>query len=319
MVFLGSWEAANYYNIPWIHSFYARELSRPREVYVTNLPDRSRMIRYYKAEVAAARDKMSPEAWLKEAALAKDAPKKKRRSRRASLTRPSSFVHLLTADLPDGAFWQADDGTICASPELMFAQLCQDCEGILDAILIGNLMCAVRGGEPALTTVERLRDFVSQLRFVRGKARALDALTYVKNGYRSPMEVVGHMQFSLPHHLGGMCLQALSQVNALIWISSQDATALGQRDRCVHPDFYAPANRVIVEYQSKQHHSAPTEIVHDDRRKAILERMGYQVFFVRARDLYNLSRFHALCKKVARAMKKTIKVVSKKFLVLSSI
>ncbi len=307
MKFFGSWEAFTFYFLPFRDSVFTKYCERSKEIYVTTDAERHAMIREKKSQIKEIK-KISLKDRAR-VALAKGKGKKKKKARTAS-----SYVHLHSTPLPAGSFIRGGDGRLYACPELAFVQMCYDCLNIHEAIMIGNCLCQNRGlGMAPLTTVAKLRAYVEQLGMVRGKTRAMDALTYLKDNYRSPMEVKGHMALALPHHLGGLGLSKFSEINMMFRISQEEADALGQKMPCLMPDFCYPEGKIAGEYQSKAFHSTPEAKKHDQKRKKTFEQNGFRVFFMEARDFYNPKRFDKLCREIAKAMGKTIRIISKNF------
>ena len=213
---------------------------------------------------------------------------------------------LCSVKLPIGAVKYVR-GKYVASPEMTFTQLCNDVENVQVAIMIGNHMCS-RGpnGEKPLTSVYKLKKFLSKVHYLRGRPRALEAVERINPNFRSIMEVSLQMALCLPHTLGGLCFQSLNLVNCSIAITEDEARQMGQIELFLKPDLCDEKKKVIIEFQSKRYHSSPEAIARDDLRRTILEAKGYTVIYVYARDLYNLELFAILCKRIAKALKKTI-------------
>ena len=62
---------------------------------------------------------------------------------------------------------------------------------------------------PALTSVEELRAFFSETSGYRGSNKALKALSYVREGCRSPLETAFVMMLTMPKSMGGLAIRAI--------------------------------------------------------------------------------------------------------------
>lgn len=62
---------------------------------------------------------------------------------------------------------------------------------------------------PALTSVEELRAFFSEASGYRGSNKALKALSYVREGCRSPLETAFVMMLTMPKSMGGLAIRAI--------------------------------------------------------------------------------------------------------------
>lgn len=227
-------------------------------------------------------------------------------SRRERFRSKTHNVHLCSVELPERAIIFAN-GYWVSSPGFLFMQLCYEVDDIQKAILIGSLMCSPDSfGNPPLITLQALTDFVYQARHVRGRPRALDAIRYLEENFRSPMEVLLYMFFCLPYNLGGCCFRKKVKINGMVLISRSDANRLGLQSCFVRPDLLFPEDKVVIEYNGKDYHSSGQQTARDATRREILEKMGYKVIEVRAYDLYNLENFAQLCHEVASLLGREI-------------
>lgn len=62
---------------------------------------------------------------------------------------------------------------------------------------------------PALTSVEELRAFFSKASGYRGSNKALKALSYVREGCRSPLETAFVMMLTMPKSMGSLAIRAI--------------------------------------------------------------------------------------------------------------
>ncbi len=80
----------------------------------------------------------------------------------------------------------------------------------------------------AVTTKQRLRDFIEKIPGHSGHRNALRALKYVENGSASIMESMVYMILTLPHILGGYGLKG-ANFNYEINLKDGNAVRLGQK------------------------------------------------------------------------------------------
>ena len=141
---------------------------------------------------------------------------------RANGRRESECVksHLSGVAYPAGSFVRVDvpgfSGVYAASPELAFRQIAAK-RPLLEAVYVGYALCssyrvdkhvdggiAVREGDDApLTSVERIGRYLRKTEGSYGCAKARRALSYVRDGSKSPAESALAMGLGLPLCMGG--------------------------------------------------------------------------------------------------------------------
>lgn len=139
-----------------------------------------------------------------------------------------------------------------------------------DLIAVGDEI-ARRGGLPALRAVVDART----ARHARHCRRLARALARVRADSRSRMESIARIAFvdaGLPE----------PDLNA----SVKDA----QGEWLATVDFYWPQARLVVEYQSEEHHATPGQRSKDEDRRRMLQANGYQVLFITAATVLQPSK-----------------------------
>lgn len=217
--------------------------------------------------------------------------------------------------LPDEGSAVSLNGETVVSVELLFLQLCFFLGDALPAILLGCLLC-MRGphGEPPLTSVSKLRAYALKASYICGRPRALYALTYIKDGFESPMEILTYMILCLPYRLGGHGFTDLNLVNTLIPISQAEAALLGLKHAFLRPDLCDLKHRIIVEYDGYLHHHTEADREYDELRRAILRSKGFTVIVLTKEDLFSFDKLTKLRDKLAWMYERRIRIRTPKFL-----
>lgn len=193
-----------------------------------------------------------------------------------------------------GTPYNTADGEQAVSPQLMYLQLVRKLD-LHEAILLGDLLCACpesSWSEPNMTRA-RLLAFARAVEGVAGRAQALQALEYVKDGARSIMECFVDMLLALPYRHGGLGLKG-GVFNYRIDLDREGQLALG-RNVCF-ADYCFPERKIIYEYNGEQHAATIDE---DSRRTLALQRQGYTVITITKTQLYSRNALHQLLQHVA--------------------
>lgn len=127
---------------------------------------------------------------------------------------------------------------------------------------------------PALTSVSKLRRFAEDNSGLRGAGKALEALSYVRDGAESPREAKCAMLFGLPASRGGYGLGVPALGHELKCTPSARAIVGSATVRC---DLYWPAARLDLEYQSHEFHEGELRRVRDSRRANALRAMNINI------------------------------------------
>lgn len=200
-----------------------------------------------------------------------------------------------------GASKYTKDG-VCTLP-LVFLQVTRDYE-IHQLIYLAIQMTSYRDLKPPLTTLRALRSCAEELVGHHGRRKALRALKYAEEGARSPMEALLFMFLSLPNCLGGCAFRGMKFNKKIVAHKAK---------RTYYADLYLPSEKLIIEYNSFQHHNNAQSFSGDSVRKMNLEAEGYKVMIVTAGQLSEIAHFETLAYNIARILKKSIRIRARKF------
>lgn len=182
--------------------------------------------------------------------------------------------------MPGGLLLELAPGVYSAGPELCFIQMAQ-MTTLVGAVVLGCELCGsyshfsemVSGyyERPPLTSVERVGEAIESLSGLYGLGRAREALRWVRDGARSPMETVLSCELFLPGRHKGLAF-ARPELNYEVQLDDVSSAITGTRS-CVI-DVAWPDVRRGAEYDSLAYHPDP---VRDLRRKEALEHMGWTI------------------------------------------
>lgn len=193
-------------------------------------------------------------------------------------------------------------GNLCSIP-LLYITLANTLSKT-QLIYLGLLICSHQSGQKPLCTVEELKKCATELKGLRGRRCALQALQYVCEGARSPMEAILYMFLRLPNHMGGCGFKTVS-------FDKRVATRDGRN--IYFADLIIPEMKLILEYDSYEYHNNKKSFVQDAVRAMRLEESGYQVISVRSEQLYRLDYYKTLTQNIARRLGKSIRIRARKF------
>lgn len=140
---------------------------------------------------------------------------------------------------------------------------------------------------PALTSVEELRAFFSEASGYRGSNKALKALSYVREGCRSPLETAFVMMLTMPKSMGGLAIRAI-KTDYPIPVPKRYA-ALTRRT-IFYLDALLENSMTDIEYNGF-YHDEPEQQSIDEERRNTLRNMGYAVITVSRHSLFKQSAF----------------------------
>ena len=197
------------------------------------------------------------------------------------LRRKRLSCHVVDGPIPHGAFEQTRSDLWVACPELAFCQMARYLS-FPELVKLGYELCArffidpwdqtPTRREPA-TTVREIRRFLRAWGNRRGANQAARALQYVCDDAESPMEIAMAMLLTLPKMYGGYGLPR-AELNREVIATGRS----GKRSaRTYRGDLVWPANRLIVEYDSKLFHANPGSIERDSERRNNLQDAGWRV------------------------------------------
>lgn len=200
--------------------------------------------------------------------------------RKTRLARP----HAWTRPLPEGALLSLCDGVAVASPELAFLQMAE----CLDVIELAQLASCLCGGyfpsadgrgfvdRQPLTSIERIGNFLAQLRGTRNVTKARKALACAHDNARSPMETATAMLLSMSRRRGGYGLPR-PEFNHRVELPRDVAASAGTSHYTVdlfYPRSGKSGGGVAIEYLGRAYHK---DVARDITRELLLKRAGCPV------------------------------------------
>ena len=234
--------------------------------------------------------------------------------------RPRSILryHVQKAPVPRHSLYPLRDGIHLTSPELCFVQLCKT-RSLVEAVELGMELCgtyalrpeALEGYAPRdyqLTSVGSLSRKVKAWNDVHGLAIARKAVQYLADGSASPMETKLYLLLCLPQQYGGFNIEK-PELNVKIELTEEGRLILRQEK--VKPDFLWRKQELVVEYDG-EYHNDPRQRVKDEKRRALLEAMGFTVLVVKKQQLYDPIAFNSIAETIAKKCGKRIRPLTVK-------
>ena len=182
--------------------------------------------------------------------------------------------------MPEGLLLELAPDVYAAGPELCFVQMARGFS-LVGAVVLGCELCGryshfsemVSGyyERPPLTSVEKIGEVVDALSGLYGLSRAREALRWVCDAARSPMETVLTGELFLPGRHRGLAF-VRPELNYVVPLDDAAAAVTGTRSCSI--DIAWPAVRRGAEYDSLEFHLDPEK---DLRRKEALEHMGWTI------------------------------------------
>lgn len=182
--------------------------------------------------------------------------------------------------MPEGLLLELEPGVYAAGPELCFVQVARS-SSLVGAVALGCELCGryahfsemVSGyyERSPLTSVERIGEALDALSGLYGICHAREALRWVCDGARSPMETVLAAELFLPGRHKGLGF-ARPELNYEVSLDEAAAALTGTRSCSI--DIAWPAVRRGAEYDSREFHPDPGR---DLRRREALEHMGWAI------------------------------------------
>lgn len=222
----------------------------------------------------------------------------------------SIVYHHFDKNYPKGAFLALDSHVAIACPELTYIQSLNNLD-LIERVLLGNLFCAgfklvdqsvdQRGFcscEP-LSSAEKITSLLNRLPQITGLKACRQTLKYLVNNAASPREVQLAMLLTLPRKVGGFGFP-VPELNATIALDRAQQRVISRGHLSV--DMLWRKEKVVVEYDSDQWHTAKDKITYDSRRRNLLKSMGYEVITVTNEEI----KHPADMAKVAEAIAKML-------------
>ncbi len=186
-------------------------------------------------------------------------------------------------EVPAGLLLEVDEGVYAAGPELCFVQMAREVS-FLGAVVLGCELCGryahfsqmVSGyyERPTLTSVEKIADALDAIEGLYGLSKAREALRWIRDGARSPMETVMSCLLHLPKEHGGLAFAA-PQLNYEVKLDAVAAAVAGTATCSI--DAAHPEKRQGLEYDSKEFHP---DLVRARRRREALQHMGWDIYTI---------------------------------------
>lgn len=219
----------------------------------------------------------------------------------------SSVTCHLAEKIPPNGFTHIEGDIFCSSPELCFLQMARVLP-LLQLIKLGFELCGCYAlapdgraiEQPALTSKDRIDDFLRSAKGARGVAQARQALAHIVEGSASPREIALAMLLCLPPCRGGYGFSK-PQMNYPV-CAPDPRRAHGVRQ--FYCDLFWPSWNLAVEYDSKAHHSDERKIVEDQTRSTILTSLGISVISLRAQQVDDPVRFEHAASAIAAHRKR---------------
>lgn len=210
------------------------------------------------------------------------------------------IFHVISTPLPSDSFVKVSESLYVASPEMCFLYAAS-MYSLPELVRLGNDLCGMYITDPdaeygqrkrkAVTSVQKISDYLARVSQISGKNKASMALRYVCDGSNSPMESCFAAAASLPMCHGGFGIKK-PFLNYTVHLDNEAAQLLG-RNECVC-DFVWPEAKVIIEYDSNLTHLSPDQHAYDKKRINALQLAGYTVISVTADQLRNIHRIEDL-------------------------
>ena len=206
------------------------------------------------------------------------------KSNSASRGRTDIVARFREKPLPRTSLIEHSKGVYIVCPELLFVELAALAKySDVELILIGYELCGtyvldeswdkLTNTEASLTTVDKMRGYLTSASRIRGAARARKLLDYIHDGSNSPMESALAALLSMPVRKGGLGLGTPS-------LNHKIMTAAGEK----WVDIYFEEHRIGFEYKGRESHSIE-KTIRDDQRQNRLSGSGVTTLNVWYEDL----------------------------------
>lgn len=140
---------------------------------------------------------------------------------------------------------------------------------------------------PALTSVDELKAFFSRATGYRGSNKAIKALSYVRDGCRSPLETAFVMMLTMPKSEGGFGIRAI-KTDFPVPVPKR-YSALTRRT-VFYFDALLEKSMTDIEYNGF-FHDEPEQQAIDEERRNTLRNMGYAVITISRHSFFKQSAF----------------------------
>lgn len=211
--------------------------------------------------------------------------------------------------LPDNSFHDLGDGVFVPSVGFLFLLMATRLS-LVQLIALGHELCgtyAFDENEPRgmrqrgvpLTSVDELSRYVQTTKGLNGSCKAVRALRFISDGSASPMETRDKLQFCMPLMYGGYALGP-HEFNHEVALDSQ-ASHIARKSFC-RIDHYWPSIGEGCEYQGEYDHLSPENYSIDRSRINALRSMGYPIYELTSRHVFDLEQFESIALMLAKKM-----------------
>ncbi len=217
------------------------------------------------------------------------------------------------------AFIRIADGIFASSPELCFVQLANELS-FHELIRAGSVLCSnfrldtladgALESRSSLTTKKRIASFIRANPGLRGVKHARQAIPHVVEKAASPPEVFLALVLELPFRYGGFQVENLV-ANRRFQLTQKAQTLSGRRT--LVPDLLILADRLAIEYDSTAEHATATQLTRDARKRLALEKDGYKVITVTAKQLANRVEMRRIAEQIYQHQNRRLRPQSKAF------
>ena len=229
--------------------------------------------------------------------------------------------HISSEEYPSGSFIEVADGVMVCSPELCFIQMAEELS-LAKLVLLGFELCGryrpgnkedeARGfrDDLPLTSVAKLKAYLSKAPVIKGKKAASRALQFVVDNSASPMESILTILLTLPYRLGGYGLE-MPLLNYPITIPGD--TKKRTRKKLYLCDLFWPRQQIAVEYDSDDYHALKTQIAKDAIRRNDLISAGITVIVTTRKQVRETGSLRELAEILGKLLNKRMRYQSKEF------
>lgn len=199
--------------------------------------------------------------------------------------------HMCSEELPRQSLYRLGESLLIATPELAFAQMATSLT-LIELIELGYEICGTywrdRNGGPCryqlepLTNARRLLDYAQRNTHVPGTSKARRAAKYVLDSSASPRESKLAMLLLMPTRYGGYGLSGFCMNQKVDATSKTQVTAHRAFFKC---DVCWPAEKIDLEYQSREIHESVSSRISDSKRANALKSMGWHVVDITNEEL----------------------------------
>lgn len=235
---------------------------------------------------------------------------------------PYGISHALTK-LPSSSCIKSrgsfhEDDVFVSTPEFCFLQMASVLT-LEELIALGFELCGsyVRTEDATLyqvlplTSVKKLRSFITKTESFHGIKKARRACRYILPNSASPMETALTLLLCLPYSLGGFGIRA-PELNYPIELPGPMKKKL--RTRYYVCDLFWPSVNLAIEYDSDLAHAGIYKTAKDALRRSILTTLGISVLSVTRPQIMDRTAFFQLAYLVAKKTNKRIRYEQSSFI-----